>query len=97
MPRLSKKTMFAIEAVLDQYRPQGIAFHAARAGARRRDARSRRCMCWCRAHGRCSALTTRWRKSVRIRQAVGEATVFTHLEPREDPASYRDLQLDRHP
>jgi divalent metal cation (Fe/Co/Zn/Cd) transporter len=30
-----------------------------------------------------------------IRAALPGATVFTHLEPREDPASYRDVKLDR--
>jgi len=31
----------------------------------------------------------------RIRAAVSATTVFTHLEPRDDPASYRDVKLDR--
>ncbi|MGH8697885.1 MAG: cation transporter dimerization domain-containing protein, partial [Burkholderiales bacterium] len=31
----------------------------------------------------------------RIRGAVPSATVFTHLEPRDDPASYDDMRLDR--
>jgi cation diffusion facilitator family transporter len=30
-----------------------------------------------------------------LRAAVGHATVFTHLEPIEDPASFADTQLDR--
>jgi len=33
----------------------------------------------------------------RIRTAVPAATVFTHLEPRDDPASYRDVRLDPAP
>ncbi len=32
-----------------------------------------------------------------IATAVPGTTVFTHIEPREDPASYRDLSLDRVP
>ena len=30
-----------------------------------------------------------------LRDALGHATVFTHLEPREDPASFADTRLDR--
>ena len=30
-----------------------------------------------------------------LRRALGHATVFTHLEPIEDPASFADTQLDR--
>ena len=32
-----------------------------------------------------------------IRRALPESTIFTHLEPREDPASFADKHLDRHP
>jgi hypothetical protein len=32
-----------------------------------------------------------------VREAVPGASVFTHLEPLEDPASYRDETLDRRP
>jgi divalent metal cation (Fe/Co/Zn/Cd) transporter len=30
-----------------------------------------------------------------LRDTVGHATVFTHLKPLEDPASFADTQLDR--
>jgi divalent metal cation (Fe/Co/Zn/Cd) transporter len=30
-----------------------------------------------------------------LRRVLGPATVFTHLEPREDPASFADTDLDR--
>jgi cation diffusion facilitator family transporter len=30
-----------------------------------------------------------------LRRALEHATVFTHLEPREDPASFADTDLDR--
>lgn len=30
-----------------------------------------------------------------IRQALLNITIVTHLEPLEDPTSWRDLQLDR--
>ena len=32
-----------------------------------------------------------------IREAFPETTVFTHLEPREDPTSFADQALDRAP
>jgi divalent metal cation (Fe/Co/Zn/Cd) transporter len=31
----------------------------------------------------------------RLREALGHATVFTHLEPLEDPVSFADTELDR--
>ena len=30
-----------------------------------------------------------------LRSRIEHLTVFTHLEPLEDPASYRDIELDR--
>ena len=30
-----------------------------------------------------------------LREALGHSTVFTHLEPREDPVSFADVKLDR--
>jgi divalent metal cation (Fe/Co/Zn/Cd) transporter len=30
-----------------------------------------------------------------VREVVPTATVFTHLEPREDPSSFADVELDR--
>ena len=30
-----------------------------------------------------------------LRRAVGQATIFTHLEPVEDPLSFADTELDR--
>ena len=35
------------------------------------------------------------RLEVDIRNALREVTVFTHLEPVEDPASFSDIGLDR--
>jgi cation diffusion facilitator family transporter len=32
-----------------------------------------------------------------LRTAVGQATIFTHLEPVEDPVSFADTELDRDP
>jgi divalent metal cation (Fe/Co/Zn/Cd) transporter len=30
-----------------------------------------------------------------IRAALPESTVFTHLEPKEDPVTFEDIELDR--
>lgn len=83
-----------IEAVLRRYTSQGISFHALRtreAGARR----------FVSVH---ILVPDEW--TVRdghekleqierdIRGAVPNATVFTHLEPRDDPASFRDTGLE---
>ena len=85
-----------IEEVLGRYRGQGIDFHAIRTRA---------------AAGRSfvsmhvlvpGAWTVKEGHDLveRIEHEVATTapgtTVFTHLEPREDPASYRDESLDRH-
>jgi cation diffusion facilitator family transporter len=85
----------AIDTVLDGYRAQGIEFHALRT----RDAAGRSFVSmhvlvpgdWSvqRGHDAVEEIEEK------IRAAVAGATVFTHLEPREDPASYRDVRLDR--
>lgn len=87
----------AIEAVLDAYRTVGIEFHALR--TRQAGGRSFVAMHvlvpggWTvqRGHDVVEEI------EARIRGVVGDATVLTHLEPREDPASYRDVKLDRDP
>jgi cation diffusion facilitator family transporter len=85
----------AIDAVLDGYRARGIEFHALRT----REAAGRSFVSmhvlvpgdWSvqRGHDAVEEIEEK------IRAAVSGATVFTHLEPREDPASYRDVKLDR--
>lgn len=85
----------AIDAVLDGYRAQGLDFHALRT----REAAGRSFVSvhvlvpgdWTvqRGHDVVEDI------EARIRAAVPAATVFTHLEPRDDPASYRDVRLDR--
>ncbi|HTP99539.1 MAG TPA: cation diffusion facilitator family transporter [Casimicrobiaceae bacterium] len=85
-----------IEDVLGRYRGQGVDFHAIRTRA---------------AAGRSfvsmhvlvpGAWTVKEGHDLveRIEHEVATTapgtTVFTHLEPREDPASYRDESLDRH-
>jgi cation diffusion facilitator family transporter len=85
----------AITAALIPFQEQGILFHAIRtrvAGLRHfvsmhvlapRD--------WTvqRGHDLCEAV------EAAVRQALPQATVFTHLEPREDPVSWEDRGLDR--
>ena len=85
----------AIDAVLDGYRAQGLDFHALRT----REAAGRSFVSvhvlvpgdWTvqRGHDAVEEI------EARIRAAVPAATVFTHLEPRDDPVSYRDVRLDR--
>jgi cation diffusion facilitator family transporter len=85
----------AIEAALAEFRARGIEFHALR--TRQAAGRSFVSMHvlvpggWTvqRGHDVLEEIETR------IRAAVAHAIVFTHLEPREDPASYADQRLDR--
>ena len=84
-----------LERVLAEYRARGIEFHAVRtrrAGVRR----------FASLH---VLVPGRWTVQQghdlleeierRIGERVGSVTVDTHLEPVEDPASYRDQQLER--
>lgn len=85
----------AIEGVLARHRDQGIAFHALRT----RQAAGRSFVsvhvlvpgAWTvqRGHDVLEEI------DADIRAVLPNASVFTHLEPREDPASYRDIPLDR--
>ncbi len=85
----------AIEAALDAFRPQGIEFHALRTrAAAGRSFVSMHVLvpgAWSiqRGHDIVEEI------EARVRGAVPGATVFTHLEPLEDPASYGDERLDR--
>jgi cation diffusion facilitator family transporter len=85
----------AIDAVLMDYRARGIGFHAVR--TRRAAHRSFVSMHvlvpgdWTvqRSHDLVEEI------EARVRAAVPHASVFTHVEPRDDPASYDDMRLDR--
>lgn len=85
----------AVVAVLDRYRQQGIDFHALR--TRQSGARSFVEVhvlvpgAWTvqRGHELLEAL------EAEVRSELPHATVFTHLEPLEDPASHDDIRLDR--
>ena len=85
----------AIQKVFDEYEKQGVTFHAFRT----RRAAARRFVSF---H---LLVPDRWSVSrahrlseeieARIRIAVPNAAVFTHIEPISDPASYEDQGLDR--
>ena len=85
----------AIEAVLDAFRARGVEFHALRTrAAAGRSFVSMHVLvpgAWSvqRGHDVVEEIEER------VRAAVPGASVFTHLEPLEDPASYRDERLDR--
>jgi cation diffusion facilitator family transporter len=85
----------AIQKLFDEYAKQGVTFHAFRT----RRAAARRFVSF---H---LLVPDRWSVSrahrlseeieARIRVAVPNAAVFTHIEPISDPASYDDQGLDR--
>jgi divalent metal cation (Fe/Co/Zn/Cd) transporter len=85
----------ALANVLDGFRARGIAFHALRT----RQAAARRFVslhvlvpgAWTVQQGHDLAEQVEFA----LRQALPDTTVFTHLEPREDPAAYDDTGLDR--
>jgi cation diffusion facilitator family transporter len=85
----------AIQAVLDEYAKQGVAFHAIRT---RRAARRRFVSFHLLVPDRWSVRRAHQLSEeieARIRTAVPHASVFTHIEPISDPASYQDQGLDR--
>lgn len=84
-----------LEAVLDGYRAQGLAFHAVR--TRQAGVRCFVSMhvlvpgAWTVQHGH----DLLERIEADVRAAIPRSTVFTHLEPIEDPVSMADRFLDR--
>ena len=92
---VSKEDLMAIEGVLDDYRRQGLAFHALRT----RQAGTRAFVslhvlvpgAWSIQQGH------DWSERIEadIRQALPYAHLTTHLEPIEDPLSLADQELDR--
>lgn len=93
--RLPKEDLNQINMILDPYRAQGILFHALRSRA----AGTRRFVSFhvlvpgswtvLKGHALCEEI------ELAIRHTLPETTVFTHLEPREDPISFLDQTLDR--
>jgi hypothetical protein len=94
---LPKGDLNQIHMVLEPYRAQGILFHALRSRA----AGTRRFVSFhvlvpgswtvLKGHALCEEI------ELAIRHTLPETTVFTHLEPREDPVSFSDQTLDRDP
>ncbi|MHB1143941.1 MAG: cation diffusion facilitator family transporter [Thiobacillus sp.] len=92
---IPEEERMAIEAVLDDYRQQGLAFHALRT----RQAGTRAFItihvlmpgAWTIQQGH------DWSERIEadILQAVPHAHITTHLEPKEDPISLADQELDR--
>ncbi|OKH52909.1 cation-efflux pump [Calothrix sp. HK-06] len=92
---LPKEDMDVIKSILDKYERQGIQFHALRT----RLAGTRRFVefhvlvpgAWTvlQGHDLCEAI------ELAIIQALPGTNVTTHLEPKEDPASWNDHELDR--
>ncbi len=84
-----------IRKVLDYYRKQGIEFHAIRTRA----AGSRRFVSfhvlvpgsWTvkKGHALCEEI------ELALLDALPESNILTHLEAKEDPASFEDMELDR--
>jgi len=92
LPDADRKT---IADTLASFQEEGILFHAIRtqrAGPRRfvsMHVLVPRGWTVQRGHDLCEKV------EARVREALPQATVFTHLEPREDPVSWSDRGLDR--
>lgn len=92
LPQADQQTIASIQA---QYRAKGIEFHALRT----RRSGSRRFVSmhvlvpgnWTvkQGHDLCEEI------EMALHEALPETTVFTHLEPLEDPAAWQDTGLDR--
>jgi cation diffusion facilitator family transporter len=92
---IPEEELKAIESVLDGYRQQGLAFHALRT----RQAGTRAFVtlhvlvpgAWTVQQGH------DWSEQIEvdIRKAIPHAHITTHLEPKEDPISLADQDLDR--
>ena len=84
-----------VREILERYQQDGVQYHALRT----RQAAARRFVsvhilvpgAWTVDHGH------RLLEQIEheIRQSVPNVTVFTHLEPLEDPSAWEDIQLDR--
>ena len=86
-----------ITNILEQYQHDGIQYHALRT----RSAAARRFVsvhilvpgAWTVQQGH----EVLERIEAQIREQLANATIFTHLEPLEDPVSWQDTELDRTP
>lgn len=94
---LSQEELAAVESVLERFRGRDTAFHALR--TRRAGPRAFISLHilvpgnWSVQHGHDLAE----RVEAALRESFEQATIFTHLEPLEDPVSFHDTGLDREP
>ncbi|GHO98744.1 transporter [Reticulibacter mediterranei] len=92
---LPKEDREVVSSVLDPYRQHGIDFHAMRTrmAGRRRFVSFHVIVpgAWTvlKGHALCEEI------ELALHSALPDSTIFTHLEPRENPASFDDTQLDR--
>jgi len=94
---LPEEDIALVQRVLEPYRKQNIDFHAMRS----RMAGRRRFVSFhvivpgrwtvLRGHSMCEEI------ELAIHAALPDSTVFTHLEPKEDPVTFQDIELDRTP
>jgi cation diffusion facilitator family transporter len=94
---LPHEDMQAVNEILERYRKQSIDFHAMRSrmSGRRRFVSFHVIVpgTWTvlKGHTICEEI------DVAIRAVLPDSTVFTHLEPKEDPVTFEDIELDRAP
>jgi cation diffusion facilitator family transporter len=92
---LPQEDLDVVNQVLDTYRKQGVAFHAVRTrmAGRRRFVSFHVIVpgAWTvlKGHSLCEEI------ELALHTALPESTIFTHLEPREDPVTFEDTELDR--
>lgn len=94
LPHEDQATM---DAIFERYRKQGLVFHAVRS----RMAGRRRFLSFhvivpgtwtiLKGHALCEEIEQA------LRDALPASTIFTHLEPAEDPVTFEDIELDRVP
>lgn len=92
---LDEPEIDAIAAVLDKYRQQGLDFHALR--SRQAGRRTFVTMHVLMPGGWTVQQGHDWSEQIEadVRRVVPHAHVTTHLEPKEDPVSWIDQELDR--
>jgi cation diffusion facilitator family transporter len=92
---LPKTDIDTVNKILDTYRAKGIVFHAMRT---RMAGRRRFVSFHIIVPGAWTVLaghTLSEEIEMALHTALPESTVFTHLEPREDPLTFEDTELDR--
>ncbi len=92
---LSQEEQQMVLDIFEKYREQGVQFHALRT----RQAAGRRFISFhILVPGRWSTHKSHHlaeEVEADIRNSLSDSTVFTHLEPVDDPLSYQDIEIDR--